>query len=120
MYVVFLEEVETGPGAPLHTTRTLEQAFALIACHCGLSYKFETAEPEPGWRLILTDVARPECSPDPVYSSCVKPRDAHAELMTRAVDGRLRGYMAVSAEDYRRATIMKTGKGARLHLEQSA
>lgn len=118
MYVVFLEEVETGPGAPLHTARTLEQAFAQIACRCGYNYRFEAADPEPGWRLVLTDVERPECSPDAVYSSCIKPRDAQHDLMAQAVDGRLRGYIAVSADSYQRARIMMAGKGARLHLEE--
>ena len=46
---------------------TLDQAFARICCHCGLSYRF-VAE-EEGWRLELTDVERPDRNPDPIYSS---------------------------------------------------
>lgn len=120
MYVVFLEGLESEPGAALHTARTLEQAFSQIACRCGYSYRFEAADPEPGWRMVLTDVERPECSPDPVHSTCIKPRDAQHDLMAQAVDGRLKGYIAVSAENYRRATVMRTGKGARLHLEEQS
>lgn len=117
MYVVFLEGSESEPGAALHTARTLEQAFSQIACRCGYNYRFEAADPEPGWRLVLTDVERPECSPEPVYSTCLKPRDAQWDLMSKAVDGRLKGYIAVSADSYQRARIMTAGKGARLHLE---
>lgn len=120
MYVVFVEEAESGPGAALHTARTLEQAFSQIACRCGYNYRFEAADPDPGWRLVLTDVERPECSPEPVYSTCIKPRDAQHDLMAQAVDGRLKGYIAVPAEDYRRATVMRTPNRARLHLEEQS
>jgi hypothetical protein len=120
MYVVFLDGVETDAGTPLETSRTLDQAFAQIACHCGYSYSFGPADPEPGWRLTLTDVERPECSPEPVYSTCIKPRDAQHDLMSQAVDGRLKGYVAISADEYRRARITRTGSDTRLHLEQSA
>lgn len=114
MYVVFLEEPE-GNGVPLHTSRTLEQAFAQIVCRCGYAYRFEATE--AGWQLIITDVERPDCSPDPIHSTCVKPRDAQHDLMAQAVDGRLKGHIAVSAEAYQRARVMRAGKGARLHLD---
>lgn len=115
MYVVFLEEVGEVPGGPLHTSRTLEQAFAQIACRCGYAYKFVPAD--PGWSLVITDVERPECSPDPIHSTCVKPRDAQYDLMAKAVDGRLKGHIAVSAEAYQRARVMRTNAGAHLQLE---
>lgn len=118
MYVVFLEEEGEGPGAPLHTARTLEQAFAQIVCRCGYAYRFEPMD--PGWQLVITDVERPEYSPDPVYSTCVKPRDAQYDLMMQAVDGRLKGHIAVSAENYQRARVMRSAAGARLHMDESA
>ena len=43
MYVVFAEELDSGPPNPRNSAQTLEQAFARIACHCGLSYRFEPA-----------------------------------------------------------------------------
>src|SRR5689334_5455496 len=56
---------------PIHTARTLDQAFAMIVCRCGYSYRFEAAQ-EQGWCLFLIDVERPERSPDPLHSSCIK------------------------------------------------
>ena len=114
MYVVFLEGSE-GNGAPLHISRTLEQAFAQIVCRCGYAYRFEAAE--AGWQLVITDVERPEYSPDPIFSTCVKPRDAQHDLMAQAVDGRLKGHIAVSADDYQRARIMRTARAARLQID---
>lgn len=116
MYVVFLDQ-DDGSGNPLHTARTLEQAFAQIVCRCGYAYRFEAAY--PGWRLVITDVERPDCSPDPIHSTCIKPRDAQHDLMAQAVDGRLKGYIAVSAERYQRARIMTASKGARLQLDET-
>jgi hypothetical protein len=115
MYVVFVEELE-GPQDPVHTARTLEQAFAQITCRCGYSYRFEPAQ-EQGWCLFLIDVARPERSPDPIHSSCVKPRDAHFDLMTQAVDGRLKGHVALHIEAYRRARVMRAAGGSAVRLE---
>ena len=65
----------------------------------GYAYKFEAAE--AGWHLIITDVEWPECRLDPIFSMCVKPRDAQHDLMAQAVDGRFKGHIAVSADDYR-------------------
>ena len=110
MYVVFVEGLE-GPQDPVHTARTLEQAFAQITCRCGYSYRFEPAQ-EQGWCLFLIDVERPERSPDPIHSTCIKPRDAHHDLMTQAVDGRLKGHVALHIEAYRRARIMRSGAAA--------
>ena len=87
MYVVFAEEFETSPAkTDENTVSTLDQAFARICCHCGLSYRF-VAE-EEGWRLEMTDVERPERSPEPIHSSYKKPRDAQHDLMAQAVGGR--------------------------------
>lgn len=111
MYVVFVEELD-GPQDPIHIARTLEQAFAQIVCRCGYSYRFEPAQ-EHGWCLFLTDVERPERSPDPIHSSCIKPRDAQHDLMSQAVDGRLHGHVALHVEAYQRARIMRNAQGTR-------
>lgn len=117
MYVVFVEEME-GPQDPIHTARTLEQAFAQIACHCGYSYRFEPAD-ENGWCLFLIDVERPERSPDPIHSNCIKPRDAQYDLMSQAVDGRLKGHVALHIEAYRRVRMTLSDNGSKVHLEVS-
>jgi hypothetical protein len=103
MYVVFVEELEAGQE-PLHIARTVEQAFAQIACRCGYSYRFESED--HGCRLVLTDVERPECSPDSIHSTC-KPRDAQHDLMSQAVDGRLKGHVALDLGTYRRPRIVR-------------
>ncbi len=115
MYVVFLEGEDLG--APLHTSRTLEQAFAQIACRCGYSYRFEAEE--HGWRLVITDVERPECNPEPIHSTCIKPRDAHHDLMMQAVDGRLKGHIAIPAGDFANARLMRTSNRTSLQVEAS-
>ena len=97
MYVVFVEELDAGQE-PLHIARNLEQAFAQITCRCGYSYHFESEE--HGWRLVLIDVERPERSPEPIHSTCIKPRDAQHDLMSQAVDGRLKGHVALETEAY--------------------
>ena len=66
-YVVFAEELETAEDIRAHTVATLEQAFA----------------------------QQPSRNPDSIFSSYKKPRDAHHDLMTQAVDGRIRGHVAV-------------------------
>jgi hypothetical protein len=114
MYVVFVEEME-GPQDPVCTARTLEQAFAQIACRCGYSYRFEPAQ-EHGWCLFLTDVERPDRSPDPIHSTCIKPRDAQYDLMAQAVDGRLGGHVALPLEAYRRAIVMRRRQGAKVQI----
>ncbi len=98
MYVVFAEEIEDAADAQSHTVSTLEQAFAQISCRCGLSYAFE--HEQEGWRLVFTDVERPECSPEPVHTDYKRPRDAKHDLIAQAVDGRLRGHVAVSYDDF--------------------
>jgi hypothetical protein len=117
MYVVFVEELDAGQE-PLHIARNLEQAFAQIACRCGYSYRFAGAD--QGWNLILMDVERPECSPDPIHSTCIKPRDAQHDLMSQAVDGRLKGHVALTADAYQRARVMRSTQGVRVHLPMEA
>jgi hypothetical protein len=117
VYVVFVEDLDETKDVALHTARTLEQAFSQIACRCGLSYRF-AGEPD-GWKLILTDVERPECSPDPIHSTCIKPRDAHHDLMSQAVDGRLKGHVALHVDAYRRAQVMRNSQGARVHVTEA-
>ena len=53
MYVLMFdgEIADTPATAIANTAHTLDQAFARICCHCGLSYRF-VAEDE-GWRLEL-------------------------------------------------------------------
>lgn len=115
MYVVFVEETEDAFQGPLHVAKTLEQAFAQIACRCGYSYRFEPAQ-EHGWCLFLTDVERPDRSPDPIHSTCIKPRDAQYDLMNQAVDGRLKGHVALPAELYERAQILRNAQAARVQV----
>lgn len=117
--MVFLDNEEGGIGAPLHTARTLEQAFAQIAVCCGYSYRFEPAQ-EQGWCLFLIDVERPERSPDPIHSTCIKPRDAQRDLMSQAVDGRLKGHVALHVDAYRRAQVLRSGQAARLRMTAEA
>src|SRR5580693_3928003 len=114
MYVVFAEELEGGDfSAKGHVVQSLEQAFAKIVCRCGLSYGFE--QEQEGW-LVLTDVERPDRSPEPIHTDYKRPRDAKHDLMAQAVDGRIRGHVAISAEDFERARIMRTGKGTRVEV----
>lgn len=92
-YVVFAEELEDVADVRGHTVPTLEQAFAQILDRCGLKHHFERED--EGWRLVLSDPEDPSRSPDPVLSTYIKPRDAHYDLMAQAVDGRLRGHIAI-------------------------
>ena len=111
MYIVFAEELEDVASIGANTVQTLADAFARIACRCGLSYRFVSRE--EGWTLELMDVERPECSPEPIHSSYVKPRDAQNDLMTHAVDGRIRGHIALDAEIFSAARIMPNHQGMR-------
>ena len=115
MYVVFAEELGSGPPNPRNSAQTLEEAFARICCHCGLSYRFEPAD-EYGWVLFLTDVARPEQSPAPIRSRYKRPQDAHHDLMSQAVDGRIRGHIAVPNDVLAQILIMKNDQGVRAHV----
>jgi len=151
VYVVFVEELDVGQEPRQeHIARTLDQAFAMIVCRCGYSYRFEPAQ-EQGWctclgsrldappcgvrcvrrstgpahplrgmQLTLIDVERPERSPDPIHSTCIKPRDAQYDLMRQAVDGRLKGHVALHGEAFMRARISRTAGGSKVYLEASA
>lgn len=116
MYVLILDgEIADTPTAAMSATvPTLDQAFARICCHCGLSYRF-IAEDE-GWCLEMTDVARPECSPEPIHSSYKKPRDAQHDLMAQAVDGRIRGHVAIRDDLFGRARTMGDAQETRFHV----
>ena len=98
MYVVFAKELENVADVQSHIVQSLEQAFAQIACRCGLSYAFE--QEQEGWKLVLTNVERPERSPEAIVSTYQRPRDAKHDLIAQAVDGRLRGHVAVSYDDF--------------------
>jgi hypothetical protein len=50
--------------------------------------------------MVFTHAVRPECAPEPILSDYKKPRDAKHDLMMQAVDGRLRGHVAISLEDF--------------------
>lgn len=98
MYVVFAEELEDAADAKGYTVQSLEQAFAQIVCRCGLAYHFE--QEQDGWKLVFTDVERPDRSPEPIVTDYRRPRDAKRDLIAQAVDGRLRGHVAVSLQDF--------------------
>jgi hypothetical protein len=95
MYAVVTEDLEQIGGA----VASLEQAFAQVCCRAGFSYHFE--QEQDGWRLVLTDGERPECSPEPIRSTYIKRADAHRDLMQQAVDGRLKGIAAVPFAAFR-------------------
>ena len=113
MYMVLAEEIEPGIEGPL-TAGTLDQAFAQIACRCGYSYYFEGET--DGWKLVLIDVERPECSPPSLHSSCLKPTDAQYDLMSQAVDGRLKGNIALTIDAYKRTRRLTRSEDARVHV----
>jgi hypothetical protein len=114
MYIVFAEELVASPPNPGNSARTLDEAFARICCRCGLSYEFFPEE--DGWRLQLTDVAQPQQSPTPIRSSYKRLQDAQHDLLSQAVDGRIRGHIAVPSDDYAKLLIMKTESGVRAHV----
>jgi hypothetical protein len=115
MYVVFAEELEGAPAGASNSARTLDEAFACICCRCGLSYRIMPGD--EGWRLELTDVERPDRSPMPIHSSYKKPRDAQHDLMTQALDGRIRGHVAIRNDLFGRARIMRNAQGTFLLAE---
>ena len=63
---------------------------------------------EEGWRLEMTDVERPDRSPEPIHPSYKKPHDPQHDLMTQAVDGRIRGHVAIRDDLFGRARIMQS------------
>jgi hypothetical protein len=110
-YVVFAEELEGRKDLASHTVETLEQAFAQITCRCGLNYHFE--QEQEGWRLVFVDVERPECSPEPIKTDYRRPRDAKHDLIAQAVDGRLRGHLAVNLNDFQSTSASAEGNRQR-------
>jgi hypothetical protein len=99
VWVVIAEQEDeiagrSGAGIPL------ERAFALVCFRAGLDYQFEHGE--TGWKLVFTDPARPDCSPEPLVSDYVKRADAHRDLMEQAVSRGLRGHAAVPFALYQR------------------
>jgi len=116
MYVLMFdgEIADTPTAAMASTVPTLDQAFARICCHCGLSYRFVPAE--GGWTLEMTDVERPDRNPEPIHSGYKKPRDAQLDLLTQAVDGRIRGHVAIRDDLFGRARIMQNAKGTRAYV----
>lgn len=83
-----------GTGIPL------PRAFAEVCCRAGLSYHFE--HHETGWKLVLVDAERQECSPEPITSDYVKRADAERDLMEQAVIRGLRGFAAMPLALYRK------------------
>ena len=111
MYRVFAEELEDVASAGANAVPTLADAFARIACRCGLSYRFVSAV--KGWTLEMMDVERPDCSPEPIHSSYVKPRNAQNDLMTQAVDGRIRGHIALDADIFSAVRVVRNDQSLR-------
>lgn len=115
MYVVFAEELEDVADIRPHTVASLEQAFAQIVCRCGYQYHFEPRS-EAGWALVLTDVERPDRNPDPILSDYKKPDEAKHDLIAQAVDGRLRGHVAVHLRDFERRRNIARCQGEEVPL----
>lgn len=99
MYVVLADPTDEF-SQPSAIAATLEQAFAWIVCRCGYAHHFETRA--EGWALHLIDVERPGCSPDPILSALKKGEDAKRELLAQAVDGRLKGLVALPRAKFER------------------
>lgn len=97
-YVVFAEELLDAAEAKGRAVETLEQAFAQVMCRCGLAYHFEPTS--RGWKMVLVDVEQPSRNPDPIFSNYKRASDAQHHLMSQAVDGRIRGHLAVSLQDF--------------------
>ena len=110
MYAVVTEDLAEFGEATNAAAVTLEQAFAQVCCRAGFSYHF--AQEQDGWRLVLTDGERPECSPEPILSTYIKRADAHRDLMQQAVDGRLKGIAAIPFAELRqrREQILHAGR----------
>lgn len=80
-----------------------------------MSYAFEPQEQE-GWRLVLTDVERPDRSPQPIHTDYKRPRDAKHDLIAQAVNGRLRGHVAIRDDLFGRARIMQNAQRTRVQV----
>jgi hypothetical protein len=98
VYVVFSDELAELVDVPRNSYRTIEQAFAQICLRAGCSYHFE--QEQDGWRLVLTDGERPECSPDPLFSTYIKAADAKRDLMQQAVALGVKGHIALALREF--------------------
>jgi len=105
MYAVVTEDFDAFADPLRSAAATLEQAFAQVCCRAGYDYQFE--QEQDGWRLVLTDGERPECSPEPITSTYIKRADAHRDLMSQAVDGRLKGFAAIPLDALQRLRAQK-------------
>ena len=116
MYVLMFDS-EVG-GSPTANTAnavpSLSEAFERICCHCGLSHRFMASE--GGWLLELTDVEHPERSPDAIFSTYKRRQDAHHDLMTQAVDGRIRGHVAIRDDLFGHARLMQNIQGMQVEV----
>jgi hypothetical protein len=83
-------------------------------CRCGLTYHFEREQ--EGWRLVFKDVEHPDRSPDTIHTDYERPREAKHALVAQAVDGRIRGHVAVRDDLFGYARIMHNVRGAQLHV----
>lgn len=110
MYVVVTEDLQEVADLEPSAVRTLEQAFAQVCCWAGYGYHFE--QEQSGWLLVITDIERPECGPEPIRSTYIKRADAHRDLMQQAVDGRLKGYAAVLLADLKKQRERATERHA--------
>jgi hypothetical protein len=110
MYLVVTEDFGELADLERSAAGTLEQAFAQVCCRAGYGYHFEQVQ--DGWRLVIMDIERPECSPEPVRSTYIKRADAQRDLMAQAVDGRLKGFVAIPLADLRRQHGQAVGRAA--------
>ncbi len=53
----------------------------------------------------------PDRNPDPVFSDYKKPDDAKRDLIAQAVDGRLRGHVAIHLRDFERQRSFARQRG---------
>jgi hypothetical protein len=97
---VVVQESDEGLGIEQTPVERLETAFAQVCCRAGVVYHFEQIA--DGWRLTFIDGERPECSPEPITTTYIKRTDAQRDLMRQAVDGRLKGWLAVPVAAIRR------------------
>jgi len=94
----------------------LAEAFARICCRCGLSYRF--VPEDEGWRLELTDVERPDHSPEPIHSSYKKEAARRPARFDDAGGGRPHsGHLGIRDDLFGRARIMRNALGTHLHVE---
>jgi hypothetical protein len=79
-----------------------------------LTYHFE--QEQEGWQLAFKDVERPDRSPDPIHTDYKRPRDAKHDLIAQAVDGRIRGHVAIRDDLFGHARIVHNARGTQLQI----